>query len=248
MLAVTVKNICIGTGMPKICVPVTGTDEQQILAQLDALQKTPADLAEWRADYCRDIHDPEKTVRLLRQIQERTPDLPVLFTARTEAEGGLFRLPPERYAQNLEQVICSSAADMIDIELSSPASAHLLSLAQAHHVKTVISFHDFRKTPAEDRLLELFSQMEQTGADILKIAVMPHNESDAETMIRAVQKMHGKTDRPLIGISMGEYGIRTRTECERIGSAITFASAGQASAPGQMDVFRLHEILRELHQ
>ena len=41
---------------------------------------------------------------------------------------------------------------------------------------------------------------------------------------------------PIITMAMGELGAVTRTAGALFGNAMTFASAGKASAPGQIDV------------
>ena len=48
---VKVRNLVIGEGMPKICVPITGRCEEDILAAARAVLEVPADMAEWRADW-----------------------------------------------------------------------------------------------------------------------------------------------------------------------------------------------------
>ncbi|MGO2360657.1 MAG: type I 3-dehydroquinate dehydratase, partial [Brachybacterium tyrofermentans] len=52
---------------------------------------------------------------------------------------------------------------------------------------------------------------------------------------------------PHIAISMGTLGVASRVSAESFGSAATFATAGAASAPGQLgadDVARMLELLR----
>lgn len=51
MREVIVKNLRIGTGIPKICVPVMGTTEEEILQQARTAAAQKPDLLEWRADF-----------------------------------------------------------------------------------------------------------------------------------------------------------------------------------------------------
>ena len=48
---VTVRNLTIGEGMPKICVPIVETTEEAIIKRAEELMEYPVDLVEWRADY-----------------------------------------------------------------------------------------------------------------------------------------------------------------------------------------------------
>ena len=46
---------------------------------------------------------------------------------------------------------------------------------------------------------------------------------------------------------MGELGASTRTDAEAMGSCLSFGTAGQGSAPGQMDARALRRALEEAH-
>ena len=48
-------------------------------------------------------------------------------------------------------------------------------------------------------------------------------------------------------MSMSSIGLTSRLVGEQFGSAITFATVGKASAPGQMDVHALKSVLTALH-
>ena len=49
MRQVKVRNIEIGAGIPKICVPIAGVTDEEIMAAAEAVRDSAADLAEWRA-------------------------------------------------------------------------------------------------------------------------------------------------------------------------------------------------------
>ena len=52
---------------------------------------------------------------------------------------------------------------------------------------------------------------------------------------------------PVITMSMGALGAVRRLCGEAFGSAMTFANPGQASAPGQVALDIVHEVLDALH-
>ena len=54
--------------------------------------------------------------------------------------------------------------------------------------------------------------------------------------------------KPIISIAMGNMGRVTRLLGEFTGSAITFASIGKSSAPGQMEIDKVREILDKLEE
>ena len=82
------------------------------------------------------------------------------------------------------------------------------------------------------------------GADIPKIAVMPQSKKDVLTLLAATEEMASEhADRPIITISMGKDGMISRLCGEVFGSALTFGTAGKASAPGQINVDELRQVL-----
>lgn len=84
--------------------------------------------------------------------------------------------------------------------------------------------------------------MQEKGADICKIAVMPKDKKDVEALINASSRANKEIQAPIITMSMGELGAVTRICTKKTGSVLTFAAGLNASAPGQPS----HEIVRYL--
>ncbi len=112
----------------------------------------------------------------------------------------------------------------------------------------VASNHYFHETPAQETLLEILTKMDQMGADILKIAVMPQSRKDVLTLLSATEEMDLRTAKPLITMSMGPVGMISRLCGEVFGSALTFGTVGKASAPGQIDAKDLASVLQLIHK
>ena len=250
MNTLRVRNVELGAGMPKICVPIVGESKEEILSQAQALLSTPVDMAEWRADWFDSIEDSAQALDLLKQLRRILGQLPLLFTFRTAREGGQQDMDAHAYAQLNELATRSGCVDLVDVELYFGADvvATLISTAHQAGVKVVVSNHDFSKTPSQDEIVARLRHMQELGADIPKIAVMPQSKADVLTLLSATEEMvrryaHG----PIVTMSMGSAGVISRLCGEVFGSAITFGSAGQASAPGQMGVEQLHTALTLLH-
>ena len=91
--------------------------------------------------------------------------------------------------------------------------------------------------------------MQKLNADILKIAVMPNNRKDVLTLLSATEEIYSNlADRPVITMSMGGLGMISRLSGEIFGSAVTFGSAGKTSAPGQVEVYELKNVLDMIHK
>ncbi len=86
--------------------------------------------------------------------------------------------------------------------------------------------------------------MQDLGADLPKIAVMPKSPQDVLTLLAATLTMKEKyATRPLITMSMGKSGGVSRVTGRLFGSAMTFGTVGQASAPGQIAIAKLREVM-----
>lgn len=248
---VVVRNIEIGSGMPKVCVPIVEKTREDILSTAKAICSTEADLVEWRADWYEDVSafsEVIKTADMLRSILGETP---LLFTFRSAREGGEKELSLESYATLLESVAKTGFVDLIDVEVFSGDDAvkNIIQTAHAHGVKVIASNHDFTGTPAREELIARLCKMQDLGADILKIAVMPQTRSDVLTLLSVTEEMSSRhTSRPVITMSMGRTGTLSRLCGEVFGSAVTFASFGKVSAPGQIAIEDLKAGLRLLHK
>jgi 3-dehydroquinate dehydratase-1 len=55
-------------------------------------------------------------------------------------------------------------------------------------------------------------------------------------------------DRPIITMSMSKAGVISRLAGEVFGSAATFGALKKASAPGQIAIKDLRDVLRILHE
>ena len=250
MNPVTVRNVKIGEGMPKICVPVVGGTKADIISEAGKLLGIPADLAEWRVDWYEDVSDLEKVKDVQSSLRSILKDMPLLLTLRTAREGGKMPIAPGDYAAWIKAALTAGSVDLADIEAftGDDLVREVIETAHGLGVKVIASNHDFDKTPDKDDLIGRMCKMQELGADICKIAVMPQCPADVLTLLAATEEMcRLYADRPVITMSMAAQGAVSRLCGEVFGSAVTFGAAGRASAPGQIAVEDLSHVLRLLH-
>lgn len=251
MNPVIIRNVSIGNGMPKICVPIVGKTREEILMTAKEILNTPADLVEWRADYFEAVFEMQKVVALSAELREVLGDMPLLFTFRTKQEGGEKELNPRVYAMLNQMMIASGNIDLVDVEVFSGEKEALAIIEAAHKygVKVVGSNHDFAKTPDKDEIVRRLCYMQSVGVDIPKIAVMPQDKKDVLTLLAATEEMVSKyASCPIVTMSMSEMGVVSRISGATFGSAITFGALGEASAPGQIQVEKLKNILENMNK
>jgi len=229
--------------MVKLCIPITGSDREEIKSQLNELALLDFEMIEWRADY-------HFSMEVLKEISEAFPDKELIFTYRTKVEGGETQPEDEFLSFVYTLVALSGMVHIIDLELEGicKTSPDIIKRLKPSGVKLMISNHDFEKTPSEKEITDRFKKMETLGADIAKIAVMPGRIKDVEILISAAKTANKLLGIPIVAISMGELGKKTRIEGEEFGSIITFGSLDKKSAPGQIPAKELMEMLKAQYQ
>lgn len=248
---VRIRDMRIGEGRPKICVPLVASDEAGLEAALERLAGVPYDLVEWRADFYREVREPEAMRKALEKIRRRIGEKPLLFTFRTAQEGGNSSIDPESYAELNERAAAGGLADLVDVEINrgEEFAARLTETIQRKNCRVLGSFHDFNGTPEAARMTAVLCRMQELGMDITKLAVTPKNREDVLELLRAAVRMEEELgDRPCVTMSMGRLGVISRMIGNFSGSAITFGTAGSASAPGQIPAGKLDQVLRILSE
>lgn len=249
MSSITIRGCCIGAGRPKVILPIVAPTEDGILREAARLAALKADCIEWRADWFPGALDPAALGRVLSGLRAALGKKLLLVTFRTKAEGGEAALTPQQYADFCAAVCASGCADLLDIEFFPNRECLPALIGRAHQagVAVVCSSHDFHKTPPRAEMVARLTAMQEAGADLPKLAVMPASPSEVLELLAATAEMaqrHPET--PVITMSMGALGAVSRLCGETFGSAMTFANPGQASAPGQVALDTVNEVLESL--
>ena len=240
----------LGEGVPKICVPIVGVTKEDILKEAEAITKLPADIVEWRIDCFENVFDFAALETVLKDLRKVLGELPLLMTFRTSKEGGEKAVEADVYTDINIKAAETGLVDAVDVEvfIGDEVVKKIIEGAHAAGVKVVASNHDFDKTPDKDDIVRRLCKMQELGADIPKIAVMPQNKKDVLTLLAATEEMSSEhADRPIITMSMAGTGLISRLCGEVFGSALTFGAVGKASAPGQMNATDLNTVLNLIH-
>lgn len=247
---IIVKNLIIGTGIPKTCVSIVGKTKDDIIKQANFLKTINVDIIEWRVDFFESAESIEGTKDILKIIRKILIDKPIIFTFRSSKEGGQKEVSSEFYFRLNKEIANTKLIDIIDIELLNNENniKELIDISNKNNVVVIISFHDFQETPSKEKMKYFIDKSIEIGADIPKIAVMANTTEDILDLLditRIIKEEYPNI--PIITISMGKKGIVSRITGELFGSSITFASAKKASAPGQIPIDDLNHIIKILH-
>lgn len=246
---VKIRDLVLGEGIPKICVPVMGKNKKEVLAAASEAMACRPDMVEWRADHLESVMDAGEVRALLEELRAFLGNVPLLFTFRTAREGGERELPEEDYRALCLTAVQSACADALDVELflGDALVSELIGAAHGQGVKVIASSHDFQKTPTKEEMAGRLRRMYELGADVAKLAVMPACRADVLALLSVTEACSRELSIPIITMSMGKFGAASRLLGEAFGSALTFGMAGRPSAPGQIPVGDLRLILQKLH-
>lgn len=234
------------TRRPAVAASLLGGTESELIEEARELLDSGADVAEWRVDHAL-AHgaSPADLLGWAPRLREALGDRPLLLTLRTAPEGGAVSLSDRAYVEAIGTLIEAAGIDAIDVEFERDgALATLLPRARARGVDVLASWHDTAGTPAEPQLVARLAAMTATGADVVKVATTAHSHRDALAVLGASATSAAQLDVPLVVIAMGELGRVTRLLGHDFGSVLTFGSLARASAPGQIPVADLREVVR----
>lgn len=251
MNTVKVRDVEIGVGVPKIIVPIVGITKEDIIDEAKTFHAIPVDVVEWRVDWFEHAFEFDKVKEVLKELREVLGNIPILMTFRTSKEGGEKSIEAETYASLNIKAAQTGYVDFVDVEIFTGDEIVRKIIDKVHEagVKVIASNHDFHKTPEKSDIINRLCKMQNMGADIPKIAVMPQSKRDVLVLLAATEEMVTEyADRPIITMSMAGTGVISRLCGEVFGSSMTFGAATKASAPGQMEVNDLSTILDLLHK
>lgn len=248
---VLLRGVELGTGRPKICVPLVDSDVESLQRSVEALPEGVCELVELRIDHFGAADDHAAVRNAVRVVRRSLPDtVPVLFTFRSSSEGGQREIEVGAYEELCRVAVESGDVDAIDVEMFTELGAleRIVNHAHSYGRPVVMSSHDFRRTPGHDQLTARLALQQDLGADILKLAVMPESPADVLTLLSATNDfVRTRANRPVITMAMGSLGVATRVAGEVFGSCMTFGSVGATSAPGQVDASELRRALNLVH-
>ena len=88
--SMNIRHLTIGSGRPKICVPLVSSTLEDLEKECVSLSSCPLDMLEWRVDYLlnqEDFHATKDLETAYAVIRRHFKDVPLLTTVRTKSQG-----------------------------------------------------------------------------------------------------------------------------------------------------------------
>ena len=192
--------------------------------------RIPPDLFELRLDRLAGIID---------HVENAAPRLRarLIITARHPNEGGVGTLSLRERFDLLARFL--NYADYLDVELRSVLALRpLLTIADKKNLRRIISFHNFKSTPAARILTAKSQAAEAHHADIFKVATRTDTPMELGRLLDFVT--NSRVELPLALMGIGKLGAISRVLLARAGSALVYASLGSANdVEGQLSLEQL---------
>lgn len=217
----------------KICSVAEGLSLPVFLKSLEKAQRSSS-LVELRADFIKGIK-PED-VKTLKSKTKGTS----IFTCRKVNEGG-------RYTGSYKEqkAILMAAFDAgftyVDVAYDSPITGVLTGKQQK---QLLLSYHNFKNTPASIEIIAILERMRDFSPAIMKVACMVKGSKDIFTLADVLKQQMDKEK--LIVIGMGEKGRITRAMFPILGGYLTYASDSKSAGPAimtQKELETIYEII-----
>lgn len=181
----------------------------------------------------------EQTLKIAENVREKA-----IFTLRTSTEGGKFKGDNNDRMMWLEKLSIAKPM-LVDIEYNTiKDNDDLANYLKKQKIPTLVSWHDFEKTPPKAQLTDMLKKM-RIYSNHIKIVTTAINIIDA---LRILDLYENATESNLIAFSMGEAGIISRIMCPIIGrSPFTYAALEKSIAPGQLTIKQMRNIYDKIN-
>lgn len=247
---ITIKGREIGKGAPIVCVPVMAPSAKEIINDISELVQNGTDMIEWRVDTFENYHSMNAIREILAEVSPIVKNTIFMFTYRSKKQGGCGEHNADLRRDIHDIAGESHVVDIVDVEyFTEKNAAEEINRLRKMGMKVMSSHHDFDETPAPEVLRILIEEEYESGADMVKLAMMPKTMDDVLNLFSETYKFH-KTypNVPIITMSMGRLGGFSRFLGEYSGSCISWGAWKWESAPGQLDQIEVKKLIDGIHR
>ena len=203
---------------PLICTPIAADNFDSYLNLLQSAKNMGSDIAEFRIDYFKNI-----TAEVLNNVISES-ELPLIVTNRNREDGGMFSSGEEVRLELLETAI-ESKPSFVDIEVAIDREKrdNIIQKARINDVGIICSYHDFRHTPTPNEIFEIYSDINETGANVAKMVFTPVTDKDIRNILSVTERF-SNNEMLFTIFGMRQKGQITRILTPLLGACLTYCS------------------------
>ncbi|KAF2718289.1 AROM pentafunctional protein, ARO1 [Polychaeton citri CBS 116435] len=226
------------------------TPKAQDLAEILPEVTVGADVIELRADLLVDeksggLPSSEFLVEQIALLRASTT-LPLLFTIRTQAQGGNFPDDNSELALELYRIALRMGCDFVDLELTASQIVKDFVLGHRKMVIIIMSHHDTKATLSwanGGRDWVPYYEAAKNNADVVKLVGVAKTSEDNDELKAFRRSMCKKNPGlPFIGVNLGEAGKVSRVN-NRFMTPVSHPALPYKAAPGQLTAAKIRKVL-----
>lgn len=226
-----------------ICAVVAEPTAAKMLSSLAAALRQSG-TCELRLDWLENARELNRALSRLPKViaaaRTRSSRIPatIIATLRRRNASGKYKGSVAEQLSNLCRA-AKSGCDWCDLEIETAErlSKRRFDALRSSGARLLISFHDFRRTPAD--LNRVVARLDRLRGEAIKIATQCNSYADSVRVLAAARKR-----KDVAAIPMGELGAAARVLALRTGSQLSYASVDASTAPGQFSLRDMRETLR----
>jgi 3-dehydroquinate dehydratase-1 len=216
--------------LAKICASLAAENASDLAAQAKNAFDLGADFIEARLDFIA----PEHVMQAADGIDKDR----AVFTLRSKNQGGRFSGTEEERVKLLRK-LAEKRPMLVDVELETlQANDNLADYLELASIPTLVSWHDFEKTPPNDEIADIITEM-RLYSNYVKVVTTAKSVEDSVRLMSLYENSLGL--HPII-FAMGEAGVVTRVLCALYGAPYTYAALEKAVAPGQLTIAQMKQL------
>ena len=174
-----IKGKIIGKGKPLVCVPVMESSKEEILRETRRLEEAHTEMIEWRVDAFENVESPNAIREILNEMKHIIKESILVYTFRSKNQGGCKALSAADIYDIHQVAAESDVVDFIDVEYFEAKNPQKeIAMLREMGAYVIASHHDFEQTPDPEVIRMLLEQIRESGADVVKLAVMPLVKKD----------------------------------------------------------------------
>jgi len=204
--------------------------------RVDRIEKIPAKIAK-EADIVEIWLDHLKNLDFEKLLRIKT-NKPFLYVLKSKREKGRF-VGTEKERVELLIKSLDYGADYVDIDIKTAKSLlkKLINVAKSKKVKTIISYHNFEKTPKN--LKAIYKKISSFNPEIIKFSTKINRVHDIADLFSLLKN----ADRKIITLGMGDKGEITRILAPKLGNYLYYAPLRkeEKTADGQLTYEELNK-------
>ncbi|RGP60492.1 3-phosphoshikimate 1-carboxyvinyltransferase [Fusarium sporotrichioides] len=200
-----------------------------------------SDAVELRVDLLQDrsVDSVTRQISTLRASAKK----PIVFTLRTESQGGKF--PDSAYEEGLElyRLAVRMGMEYIDVEMTLPDDIIKTVTESRGYSRIIASHHDPKGTMSWKNAswIQYYNRALQYG-DIIKLVGIARTPEDNFDLARFKARMQEAQKTPMISMNMGKAGKLSRV-LNRFLTPVSHPALPFKAAPGQMSAAEIRQAL-----